>query len=255
LHGLGLFEDGSSDVVEDIGQLRRLPEHVNRGTFPYCVCYTHAKTLAEVVMTTQRCVSRTFGFCGGSLCIPLVDHATFVLVRRSVLTLACWTSVGAVDMVSDYNARKAFVAGKRPRASAGEHMTGPLGAASGQNAAVTKGAQPWVEWTKCGRRRRRSTNGSMNSRRRPAGPMSPTDRPRATRTPPPSRRRREPPRLRVSLATATQTVPRKRWTRRSCPSRVSTSPTADGADDGRLGTVGRRRRAGSPRVEPPRRGH
>src|SRR5699024_160728 len=33
LHGLGLFEDGASDVVEDIGQLRRLPEHVNRGTF------------------------------------------------------------------------------------------------------------------------------------------------------------------------------------------------------------------------------
>ena len=88
LHGLGLFEDGSSDVVEDIGQLRRLPEHVNRGTFPYCVCYTHAKTLAEVVMTTQRRVSRTFGICGGSLCIPLVAHATFVLVRRSVLTPA-----------------------------------------------------------------------------------------------------------------------------------------------------------------------
>src|SRR5699024_9913599 len=52
------------------------------------VCYTHAKTLAEVVMTTQRRVSRTFGICGGSLCIPLVAHATFVLVRRSVLTPA-----------------------------------------------------------------------------------------------------------------------------------------------------------------------
>ena len=32
-HRLGLFEDGSSDVIEDIGQLRRLPEHVNRKTF------------------------------------------------------------------------------------------------------------------------------------------------------------------------------------------------------------------------------
>ena len=32
-HRLGLFEDGSSNVIEDIGQLRRLPEHVNRKTF------------------------------------------------------------------------------------------------------------------------------------------------------------------------------------------------------------------------------
>src|SRR5699024_12329985 len=112
---------------------------------PYCVCYPHATALAEVVMTTQRRVSRTFGICGGSLCIPLVAHATFVLVRRSVLTLACWMSVGPVEMVSDYNARKAFVAGKRPRASAGEHMADPLAAASRQNAAVTKGAQSWVE--------------------------------------------------------------------------------------------------------------
>src|SRR5699024_9290560 len=171
------------------------------------------------------------------------------------LTLACWTSVGPVEMVSDYNARKAFVAGKRPRASAGEHMADPLAAASRQNAAVTKGAQSWVEWTKCGRRRRKSTNGSMNSRRGPAGPMSPTDPLRDTRTPTPSRRRRKPPRPQVCLSTATPTAPTQRWTSRSCPNRVRTSPTADGTHDGRLGRAGRRRPAGSLRVEPPRRGH
>ena len=57
LHRLGLFEDGSPNVIEDIGQFRRLPVHVNRENLSDDVCYLHVMTLAEVVLTNQRPVS------------------------------------------------------------------------------------------------------------------------------------------------------------------------------------------------------